>query len=571
MFGLIARLFWLIGWLLALPVRLARRWAARTREGTYLVVEAEGPITELPLQRRTWPWAVTHALSLHALGRLVEVASRDRRIAGLVLVLRGLRGGTATAASVRGILGRARAAGKRVVVHLPLGGGTREAFVAAAGDEVLLGPQSNLHAVGLLSSTRYVRGALDKIGVVPEVHARGQYKTAAERLERASMSAPQREQVEAMVDGVYSEIVRGISTGRRVDEARARAMLDGAPYSGDEAVAAGLVDGLAYEDELAKRLGVDGKKARLVVAESWWRPRLALRPGALQGSGVIGVVRVHGAIAGDPGLPLRAMAVDERVIVAVRLARLHPRVRGVVLHVDSPGGSALASDRIHHELVQLAAEKPVVACMGDVAASGGYYVAVAAHAIVAQPTTLTGSIGVIGARLVIEPLLSRLGVTTEIIARGAHARLLDPFLALADGDRAAIDRELERTYQAFVRVVADGRHRTTDEIETLAQGRVWTGADAHARGLVDRLGGFEEALELVRGRVGRGADRLGVTVLRPPRRGIPALDPPERKAARAVAATLEGIGWALDIDPRLLALRSERVLLWDPVAASMLS
>jgi protease-4 len=196
---------------------------------------------------------------------------------------------------------------------------------------------------------------------------------------------------------------------------------------------------------------------------------------------------------------------------------------------------------------------------------------VAAHAIVAQPTTLTGSIGVIGARLVIEPLLARLGVTTEVIARGAHARLLDPFLALADGDRAAIDRELERTYQAFVRVVADGRHRTTDEIEVLAQGRVWTGADAHARGLVDRLGGFEEALELVRGRIGRGADRLGVTVLRPPRRGIPALDPPERKAARAVAATLESVGWALDIDPRLIALRSERVLLWDPLAASMLS
>jgi protease-4 len=508
---------------------------------------------------------------LHARGPMLAAAGRDPRVCGVVLVLRGLRGGTATASSLRALVTRIRATGKRAVVHLPLGGGTREAFVASAADRVLLGPQSGLHAVGLLSSTRYVRGALDKVGVVPEVHARGRYKTAAERLERASMSEPEREQLEALLDGVFAEILRGIATGRGVDEARARALIDGAPYSGEEAVNAGLVDGVAYEDELATHLGKNGKKARLVVAEGWWRPRAALRPGALRGSGVIGVVRIHGAIAGDAGLPLRAMAVDESVIAAVRLARLHPRVRAVVLHVDSPGGSALASDRMHHEIVQLAAEKPVVASMGDVAASGGYYVAAGAHAIVAQPTTLTGSIGVIGARLVIEPLLSRLGVATETILRGTHARLLDPFLPLADDDRAAVDRELERTYQAFLRVVAAGRRRSVEEIDALAQGRVWTGADALAQGLVDRLGGFEDALELVRERVGRGAHRLRVAVLRPPRRGIPALDPPERKAARTLAATLEGLGRALDLDPRLLALRGERVLLWDPVVGSIRS
>jgi protease-4 len=254
------------------------------------------------------------------------------------------------------------------------------------------------------------------------------------------------------------------------------------------------------------------------------------------------------------------MAVDERVISAVRIARANPFVRGVVLHVDSPGGSALASDRIHHELAQLAKEKPLVTCMGDVAASGGYYVAVAAHEIVAQPTTVTGSIGVIAARVVLEPLLARLGVVTQVLQRGAHARLLDPFLPLGPDDRQAVDREIERIYRGFVGVVAAGRRRSADEVEPLAQGRVWTGADAHSRGLVDRLGGFEDALEAVRARVGRGAGKLRVAVIRPPRRPFPVLDPPERKAARVAGAALAAVAKELRVDPALLALRGERVL-----------
>lgn len=571
MLGLLVRFVWLLGWLVALPWRLLRRLRARTRRGTYLVVEVDGAITELPPPRRQW-LALTRArpsVSLHLLRAQLEVAVRNPNVVGLVLILRGLRGGTATAASIRSLLTWWRAAGKRAVVHLPLGGGTREVYVAAAADRVLLGPQSGLHAVGFLAASRYVRGALDKAGIVPEVTAKGQYKTAAERIERASMSAPQREQVEAMLDGVYGEVTAALAAGRHVERDAARAMIDGAPYTGEEAVTAGLVDGVAYEDELALSLAEGGKKARMVHAESWWAPRAAMHPRALRGAGVIGVVKVHGAIAGDTGLPFRSMALDERVIAAARLARLHPQVRGVILHVDSPGGSALASNRMHHELAALAACKPLITSMGDVAASGGYYVAVAAHAIVAQPTTLTGSIGVIGARVTLDPLLARLGVATEVVSRGAHARLLDPLLPMSDDDRLAVEREIERIYQAFLRVVAAGRRRSVEEIHALAQGRVWTGADAHWRGLVDHLGGFEDALEVLRQRIGRGAARLRVVTLRPPARGIPALDPPERKAARLVAATLEAVGPALGVEPSWLALRGERVLALDPVAAGL--
>jgi protease-4 len=559
--GLILRAVWLLGWLLALPGLVARRIAGRARDGTYLLVEVDGPIDEVPPRPRWWPPQPRAVFSLHRLREVVDEAARDRHVRGLVLVLKALHGGFATAASLRAVLQRARAAGKAVVVHLPLGGGTKETYVAAAADRVVLGPAAGLAPVGLLASARYLRGALDHAGLVPEVHARGRYKTAAERVERTAMSEAEREQLEAVLDRVHGELVRAIADGRKVDEVRARALVDGAPYNGAEAVAAGLVDDAAYEDEIPARLAVGGKRPPVRHAEPYLRARTALRPRALRSAAVVAVVRVHGTIAGTPSLPpLGAMAVDERVISAVRIARANPFVRGVVLHVDSPGGSALASDRIHHELAQLAAQKPLVACMANVAASGGYYVAAAAHEIVAQPTTLTGSIGVVSARLVLDPLLARLGVVTHVLQRGAHARLLDPFLPLGDDERLAIEREIDRIYRAFLGVVAAGRRRPIEEIEPLAQGRVWTGADAHARGLVDRLGGFEDALESVRARIGRGADRLRVAVIRPPLKPFPVLDPPERKAARMVSAGLLALARELGIDATMLALRGERVL-----------
>ncbi len=579
MIGLLVRLIWLLGYGVALPLRLVRRWRARTRPGTHLVVEIGAGVSEVPEARRLWPPRAKPTLSLHALAATLEAAARDAGVAGLVLVVKALPGGWATATSLRQVLARFQAAGKTLTVHLPVGGGSREVFLAAAADRVLLGPQSTLSPVGMLSATRYLRGALDRAGIVPEVTARGRYKTAAERLERRSMSDGQREQVEALLDGVHGELVQALAAGRRVDTPVARSLVDGAPYGGEEAVSAGLVDGLAYEDELAMRLGEGAvrnageagpaPKARLVPVASWWGPRVAMRPGAQRSRGVLAVVKVHGAIAGDSGLPFQSMAIDDKVIAAVRLARLSPAVRGVVLHIDSPGGSALASDRMHHELCALASEKPLVACMGDVAASGGYYVAAAAHAIVAQPTTLTGSIGVISARVILDPLFERLGIVTEVIARGAHARLLDPLLPLSDAERAALERETERFYQSFLRIVAAGRRRSVDEIHAVAQGRVWSGADAHARGLVDHLGGFEDALGLLRARVGKGAEGLRVVTLRAPGRGPSPLDPPARKAAQTLARALEGLASMAGVDPVWLNLRGERVLLLEPLAAAL--
>jgi len=565
--ALILRLLWLVAWTVTFPLQLVRRFK-RLPIGTYVVVEIDGPLDELPLSRR-WSLQARRRFSLHELGRIVQEMAKDPRTSGLTVIAKSVRGGFAAAASLRNVILRARAAGKQVVVHLPLGGGTKETYFAVAADRLLVGPQALMAPVGVLASKRYVRGALDRVGVVPEVYARGRYKTAAESVERASMSEPQREQLNAVLDGLHRELVHAIRDGRHVDEGRARAIVDDAPYVGGQATAAGLADGVAYEDELRKMLTVEGTVPHVVEGDRYLRARRALHPAALQSLAAIGVIPVHGIIAGAGSPPFRTVAVDEHVMAAVRRARVNPLIRGVILHVDSPGGAALASDRIHRELVRLAAEKPLVASMGNVAASGGYYVAVAAHEIVAQPTTITGSIGVVSARIVLEPLLHRLGVATEVLQRGAHARFLDPFLPLDESGKQAVSREIDSIYDAFVKVVADGRNRPVAEIERLAHGRVWSGADAQANGLVDRLGGFDAALDAVRDRIGAGAKSLRVVVLHAPRRPFSALEASEGDVAHV--AFLEPLLNAIAPEAAILALGRERVLAWSPAAASITS
>jgi protease-4 len=237
----------------------------------------------------------------------------------------------------------------------------------------------------------------------------------------------------------------------------------------------------------------------------------------------------------------------------IRAARKSRRVKGVILHVDSPGGSALASDRMHHDLVQLGREKPLVCCMANVAASGGYYVAAPAKVIVAQPTTVTGSIGVVAVRASLDPLLDKLGIVRERVEKGARASLLAPMGSLDDDERAAIARELEATYQSFVGVVAEGRQLSPDTVEKLARGRVYTGADAHASKLVDVLGGFDVAVAELRKLLPKDLqNRAEVTLMTTPPKPVHALDPPALALLPAEWRT-----W--------LALRRERVLALGPV------
>ncbi|MBX3217621.1 MAG: signal peptide peptidase SppA [Labilithrix sp.] len=567
---IVLRLLGLLVDVLLLPLRALRRGGA-VPSGTWLTITIDGPVVDVVGKPRFWQVRAHKALSLYALDRAVTAMLRDARVHGLLVTLRSMSAGMATASSLRAILARARAGGKQVVVHLPMGGDTKDVYVASAASKILLGPTAQLAPLGFRTSSRYVKRALDRAGVEPQVFACGEFKSAGETLVRDAMSPAQRAQLERLFEGFHGALLDGIASGRGVTRERASELVDGAPFFGAAAVEQGLADELAYEDEVADKLGVPPERrarrrwavdagAYLARAERPLVRRLTPPP-------VIAVVPVHGAIAHAAG-PLGGLSTDERVTRAVRAARRDRRVKGVVLHIDSPGGSALASDLMHHEVEQLAREKPVVACMANVAASGGYYVAAPASCIVARATTVTGSIGVVAARLSLDPLLSRLGIATEVVQTGRRASLLAPLGPLDEDARATIQRELDAMYRAFVGVVAAGRKLAEDDVERLARGRVYSGQDALDAKLVDVLGGFDTAVDEVKKRLDPSLHaRLEVRVVRTPRQPLPVPEPPkpDEVTQRVARALLAAVLPARERALLELAVTGERVLAVAPV------
>ncbi|WP_437781373.1 signal peptide peptidase SppA [Sorangium sp. So ce1097] len=531
--------------LLLLPVS-ALRWAFAAPRGGYVVLEIDGRVVDLqpPRVRLALWWRPRRRapLSVERVRELGKHLRKDPRPAGVLLRMRSVHAGPAVIASLRDALLEIRAGGKDLVVYLPMGADTTMLLLASAARAVVVGPETLVSPLGFAVEGRYVRRALEQVGVEPEVFAKGMYKNAGEVLVRDSMSAAQREQVGALLDARLGDLVASLAQGRRVDRETAARWIDEAPYGAEQAVARGIVDAVAYEDELEHMLAaglvpgttaprragggagdaVGGRaqadarpaRTRLVSAARYLGARRALSLRPMWPRPIIGVVEVHGAIVSRAHFRGASLASEERLVASLRAARQNPRIRGVILHIDSPGGSALASDRIHHEVTRLAEVKPVVACMSNVAASGGYYVAAAAHAIVAQPQTITGSIGVVSARFALGPLLERLGVSTDVVKRGARADLFSPSRRLDAGERSVMEREIDAIYATFLRVVARGRRRPVEEIEPLAQGRVYSGAEAQARGLVDMLGGFERALHELRQMIGPKAAAIEPAIVR---------------------------------------------------------
>jgi protease-4 len=431
--------------------------------------------------------------SLAAFRKLADYAIRDSGIEGVAIVLPPLQAGWSVCVGLREQLLRLRRDGKSTVVMLPRGGSHRELFVASAAERIYVAPQSTITLLGLSAQASYVKPLLDKLGVEVEPFARKEFKTAAERVTRDSMSEPQRQQLQALLDGHTQALLQALSDRTSKSLEDCRALFEIGVFRADATVEAGLADGVAYEDELRDLLGVDEKKGTVEGARylRFHRAKL-LKP--FRRRPYIAVVPVKGAIS-ESGAPQGRRG---SIVSALRAARRDRRALGVLLWVDSPGGSAEASDLIHREVVRVKEKKPVVAYFGEVAASGGYYVAAHANAIVAQPLGITGSIGVVSARLLAAELLDRVGIRTEVLRTGPYADFYSAHRALSDEERRILNRELDAFYDSFVSLVADGRGRTVDDIEPLARGRVWLAADAHRHGLVDELGGMDAALDRLR-------------------------------------------------------------------------
>ena len=528
------------------PFWAIARWFGRPK-GPWVVVRLKPRLVEA---RQPLPWlrrllessAIHRTSSLAAIRRLADCVISDRAVKGVAFVLPPMTAGWSVCVGFRDQIQRLRRHGKATVVMLQRGGGHKELYVASAAERIYLAPRATITLLGLSASSHYVKPLLDRVGVEVEPFARKEFKTAAERVTRDSMSEPQREQLQAVVDGYTENVLAALAERTGTTPEQARKLFETGVFRGEDAIAARLVDKLAYEDELEELLGCD-KQHPLMEANRYFafKERRLFRP--LRRPPYIAVVAIKGAIS-ESGAPTGRRA---SIVGALRRARRDRRALGVLLWVDSPGGSAEASDLIHREVVRVKEKKPVVAYFGEVAASGGYYVATHVDSIVAQPLSITGSIGVVSARLLARELLDKVGIRTEVLRTGPHADLFSPHRALTDDERALLNRELDAFYDSFVGLVAEGRGRSIEEIEPLARGRVWLAAEAHRLGLVDELGGMDSALDLLKARIDvapRLRERLEPMVIANYR-----LDPPPPAAQawidESVLGTLKDLGLLL--------------------------
>ena len=441
------------------------------------------------------------ARTLAALRRLES----DRTAAAIVLKGADLGIGNAKVEEIRAAIERLQAAGKKVLFYLE-SGGDLEYSLALQADRIYVPPQAVLSVNGFSATALFAGAGLEKLGVKAEFFRVGAYKNAPDIFTRSEMSGEQREVQNAILDDLYGPYVRRIAARRHLDAEKVKALLDRGLLSPQETVKEGLVDGLLYPDQLEEETGkVLGAKAGL--------ERLALdepdRRNERWGSPPkVVVVRVEGNIlrgegGSDPFGTVR-IAGSGPIARKIRQAADDPGVAAIVVRIDSPGGDGNASDLIWRELVRARKEKkkPVVASMGDVAASGGYYVAAGADEIFAEPQTITGSIGVFAGHFNLHELYSGLGLNLTTVKRGESADLFSTARPLTDKERAMFQGWVEGFYSTFLDRVAEGRKLDKAEVDKVARGRVWTGAQALERKLVDRLGGLDDAIASARQRAG---------------------------------------------------------------------
>ena len=538
-------------------LRNVRRTLRRSPDFVWIPVT--GALPELKpshrgrLRRRLAPR--TLAPSLEDIRARLDRVLADGRVRGVILRVENLDAGWAALEELRTEIDRCREQGKEVVAYLADSGDTRSYYLAAAADEIFASPLSTLNVVGLRVRVNFLKDALGSLGLETEVIAVSPYKSAADPISRTDFSKESREQVERLLDRRFDTLVTGISAGRDISPERVRSLIDNAPYTAAEAVEKRLIDGALYEDELTCRLSSGDKPAKLV---EWGEARKVLRvPYRRRTRKVVGLVGVEGTVVRGSSrklpvpLPLlgREQAGSDSVVAALRVAEKQRRVAVVLLYVDSPGGDALASDLIWREVERIRAKKPVVVLMGNVAASGGYYVSAPASRIVARKNTITGSIGVILTRPVASDLFGKLKVNAAAVGRGTRSNILDPRYRPTPDELAVLNDQLHVFYDGFKARVASSRKLHPEALEALAGGRVWTGAEALERGLVDENGGYRTALARARELAGIAEDAPGVLIkIAPPRGARPAPGEPVREAAdavsRAVSELLVARVWA---------------------------
>jgi protease-4 len=482
-----------------------------------LVVRLEGEIPEKPAMEVPFVENPRAAVTVASVWMALRRAAQDSRIRAVVLEPEGLSVGWAKLEEIRGDVEQFRKSGKPVFAYLR-NPSAREYYLALAGDRIYLGPEDPLMLKGMRAEILYFRNTLAKIGVSVDVEHDGKYKDFGDMFTRADMSPETKEVLNSVLDELYGNLVRRIAASRRKQPDQVRALIDQGPFSAPDALEAGLVDELRFEDqmwgELRQRLQV-GEPNKVALSRY-----LKASPRTAPRNHFALVVAEGDIVRGDPsddgGEGLTSYGFDK----LLREAAADPLVKGILVRIDSPGGEVSASDEMWREMSLTNKKKPVVISMSDVAASGGYYMALTGDPIVAYPETETGSIGVVFGKPNLHGLYDKLGITKDSLQRGRNAGIDSDYTSLDADQRALMQRGIDQSYREFVAKVATARHRAIADIEPVAEGRVWLGSQAQPRGLVDELGGLDTAVTLLKKKAGIAAGEDVGLLLYPGRRNL---------------------------------------------------
>ena len=493
-----------------------KKYVEFTLGGTYTDTKAVGT------------FGTSSTKTLRGLFNKLDILKNDDEIAGIIFKIDSVSVGWATLQEIRNKFHEFREAEKETIGYLE-SGGNAEYLLAAAMERVVLMPTGSLNLTGLRAEVLFYKGLLDKLDIEADMLAMGKYKSGVEPYMRDGMSDAFRESMTALLDDLYAQLLAHIAENRDgITAEEVSDLVNRGPFTAEEAQQEKLVDTLQYYDELLDALKTASPDEDVqVVKPDYERKRKVPDMNSFAGlmqllsmlnppqrartstaENQIALIYASGPILPDIDSFFASMPVitPETLKEAFVKARTDDPVRAVVLRIDSPGGSALASDLIWREVMLTQRKKPVVVSMGDVAASGGYYIAMAAGTIVAHPSTLTGSIGVFGGKLNMKGFYNKIGLTKEIIAHGQNATLYSDYGGFTPTERERVEKMMKTVYKDFVNKAATGRSKSFDEIDEIAQGRVWTGKQAKALGLVDELGGLDTALSIAKEQAGFAAD-----------------------------------------------------------------
>jgi protease IV len=485
---------------------LANWWSHRVAPGSVLELSLKGQVIE----RGTDGWrglVADNQTPLNIARRALREAALDPNIVGLAIRITDPQMEFAQAQELNALIHGFAADHKWTTAYLEsagdFGSGNLPYVVAAAAGEVSMMPEGEVNLMGVRLQELFARGLLDKVGIRPNFAAIGKYKDAANIFTEKDFTAGQREEDEALAGGLFGQLVATVASERHLEPADVRALIDQAPLSAKAGLKAHLIDRIEYGDQFTDRIKAYGGHDHAMVDYAHYQ-HVSLLP-HLSHRDRLAVIYADGAIQRgqggfDPLLSPGGTAVgSDDMVKALDQARDDDSVRAVVLRINSPGGSVIASEIIRRAAELLAKKKPLVVSMSGYAASGGYWIAMPAAKIFAEPATITGSIGVLGGKFNIAPLMTSIGVNSAAISHGANATMFDAFGDFTPAQQQRfLDEILGETYRHFVNLVAHGRGLTPARVDQIAQGRVWTGAEAINLKLVDGIGGLDEAIKAAR-------------------------------------------------------------------------